>query len=166
MPVVLLGALKYILIAIIWLIFIFAIRAVWLETKRQVRTTVATKLVPVAEPRQGASAPAGNPPEQVASGTGSAVFFAVEGPYSGHTFRVSPPAVIGRDGSCDIGLANDNFVSTKHAQVTKERRHLIVTDLGSRNGTLVNGDPVTGEMRITKGDIIQIGKTALKVVSI
>ncbi len=166
MPVILLGALKYILIAIIWLIFIFAIRAVWLETKRQVRTTVTTKMVPVAESRPSAQSPVAPSPDQVASGVGSTVFFAIEGPYSGHTFHLTPPAVIGRDLNCEVGLGNDNFVSSKHAQITKERRHLIVADLGSRNGTLVNGDPVTGEMRITKGDIIQIGKTALKVVSI
>jgi len=42
---------------------------------------------------------------------------------------------------------------------------VIVMDLGSRNGTFVNGDPVQAPMRVTKGDVIQLGKTALKVVA-
>ena len=45
MPLLLLSALKYVLIALIWLFFLFAIRAVWRETRRQARTTVSTNLV-------------------------------------------------------------------------------------------------------------------------
>jgi pSer/pThr/pTyr-binding forkhead associated (FHA) protein len=42
---------------------------------------------------------------------------------------------------------------------------LVVADLGSRNGTFVNGDLLEAPMRVTKGDVIQLGKTAMKVVA-
>ena len=159
MPLLLLSALKYILIGLIWLFFIFAIRAVWRETRKQVRTTVSTNPVtvpveekPVREPNQH-------------SAKGSASVFVVEGPYAGITFDVTTPAIIGRDPSCQIVLTKDSFVSQKHAEIYPERRHLLVSDLGSRNGTLVNGDPIDSPIRVSKGDVIQIGKTALRVVA-
>jgi hypothetical protein len=154
MPLVLLGLLKYVLIAIIWLFFIFAFGSVYRETRRAVRTTVEAKLVPTAgveEPRSG-SEPA------------NAMLLAIEGPYTGQTFRFATPAVIGRDSSCQICLSKDNYVSAKHAELTRSKRALVVSDLGSRNGTLVNGDKVQVPTKITKGDVVQVGQSALRVV--
>ncbi|WP_298445908.1 FHA domain-containing protein [Ferrimicrobium sp.] len=161
MPLLLLSALKYVLIVLIWLFFLFAMRAVWRETRRQVRTTVATNLVavPMNEPS----------PKVVPVGThpikSQGKVLALEGPYAGKTFTFETPALLGRDAGCSIVLAEDAFVSQRHAEIYLERRHVIVMDLGSKNGTFVNGDPVEAPMRITKGDVIQLGKTALKVVA-
>jgi hypothetical protein len=161
MPLLLLSALKYVLIALIWLFFLFAMRAVWRETRKQVRTTVATNpvVVPANEPA----------PKQVAAGThpqkGSGKALVLEGPYAGRTFTYETPAIVGRDSKCSIVLSEDTFVSQRHAEIYLDRRHLVVVDLGSRNGTFVNGDPIDGPMRIAKGDVIQLGKTALKVVA-
>lgn len=161
MPLLLLSALKYVLIALIWLFFLFAIRAVWRETRRQARTTVSTNLVAVPS-----NEPTAKP---VAVGThlekGSGKLLVLEGPYSGRSFTFETPALVGRDPSCSIVLSEDTFVSQRHAEIYIDRRHIIVVDLGSRNGTFVNGDPIDAPMRITKGDVIQLGKTAMKVVA-
>ncbi|MGC9156267.1 MAG: FHA domain-containing protein [Ferrimicrobium sp.] len=161
MPLLLLSALKYALIALIWLFFLFAMRAVWRETRRQARTTVATNLVavPLNEPAPRVSAVGTHPAKSAGK------VLALEGPYTGKTFTFETPALIGRDAGCSIVLAEDTFVSQRHAEIYLERRHVIVMDLGSRNGTFVNGDPVQAPMRVTKGDVIQLGKTALKVVA-
>ena len=89
----------------------------------------------------------------------------LEGPYSGRSFTFETPSLIGRDPGCSIVLAEDSFVSQRHAEIYLDRRHLVVADLGSRNGTFVNGDQLEAPMRVTKGDVIQLGKTAMKVVA-
>ena len=161
MPLLLLSALKYVLIALIWLFFLFAMRAVWRETRRQARTTVSTNLVavPINEPTLNA----------VTVGThkqkGSGKVLVLEGPYSGKTFTFETPALVGRDSGCSIVLSEDTFVSQRHAEIYLDRRHIIVADLGSRNGTFVNGDQIDAPMRVAKGDVIQLGKTALKIVA-
>jgi hypothetical protein len=161
MPLLLLSALKYVLIALIWLFFLFAMRAVWRETRRQARTTVATNLV---------SVPMNEPVSKLVSvGTHadktSGKLLVLEGPYAGRSFVFETPSLVGRDKACSIALAEDSFVSQRHAEIYLDRRHLVVADLGSRNGTFVNGDLLEAPMRVTKGDVIQLGKTAMKVVA-
>ncbi len=72
------------------------------------------------------------------------------------------PAVItmGRLPECAIVLDDPN-VSRRHAQVRREGDAVLVVDLGSTNGTRVNGVPVR-EHRLAPGDVISVGKTALR----
>lgn len=63
--------------------------------------------------------------------------------------------VIGRQDDCDIAL-DDRKVSRQHACIRREREGYVLTDLHSKNGTFVNGDPVSGEQPLQDGDIIQI----------
>lgn len=68
----------------------------------------------------------------------------VGGPVAGTLHRLDGrPVVIGRHQSCDVALA-DPTVSTHHARLEHDGDGLVVTDLGSHNGTWIDGRAVTG----------------------
>jgi pSer/pThr/pTyr-binding forkhead associated (FHA) protein len=84
----------------------------------------------------------------------------------GQTFEVgSAPLTIGRSEGNVIALPTDEFVSARHARVEPLRDGLWVVDLGSRNGTFLNGAPVDGRERLAQGDVLRIGDTELRVAS-
>jgi FHA domain-containing protein len=70
------------------------------------------------------------------------------------------PAVIGRLSSCDIYLSDHN-VSRRHAELRSEGGTWSISDLGSTNGTEVNGS-VVGEAELKDGDLIVVGSTTLR----
>jgi signal transduction histidine kinase len=89
---------------------------------------------------------------------------AVMGPQVGTVFRLgSRPVVIGRDDQADIGMSGSD-VSWHHAQIAWHGSHYVLTDLGSRNGTAVNGVPIV-EHSLAVGDRIRIGATAILLLS-
>ena len=71
------------------------------------------------------------------------------------------PIRIGRAPECELVL-KDSRVSRRHARLHARDGLLVLTDLGSTNGTLVNGNRVT-ELVLGAGDRIQIGETSLVV---
>jgi hypothetical protein len=76
----------------------------------------------------------------------------------------SPPhAVLGQSSSCAIKLS-DPHVSRRHIALTATPTHVLLMDLGSRNGTRVNGVLVR-EARLYGGETIHIGRTVLAVES-
>jgi len=78
----------------------------------------------------------------------------------GHRIAVGDtPVVIGRLPECDIVL-NDPNVSRRHAEVFRQGRDVVVRDLGSTNGTKVNGSPVSTVV-VVNGDEIFIGASRL-----
>jgi hypothetical protein len=70
------------------------------------------------------------------------------------------PVVIGRLSSCDIPLG-DPQVSRRHAEVRRDPEGFTVFDLGSTNGTVVNGSPVR-ERRLADGDELRIGSATIR----
>lgn len=73
------------------------------------------------------------------------------------------PVVIGRLSSCDISLG-DPQVSRRHAEVRRDAEGFCVFDLGSTNGTAVNGAPVR-ERRLSDGDELRIGSATIRFES-
>ena len=69
----------------------------------------------------------------------------------------------GRLVTCDVSIDHE-AVSRKHATVRRTGDQIVVTDLGSRNKTLVNGQPIDSPRRLTAGDVITVG-TATAVVA-
>jgi hypothetical protein len=79
--------------------------------------------------------------------------------------RVRPPVEIGR--SKDAGVAvNDPEVSRQHARLSSYDGVVYVEDLGSRNGTFLNGRRVTEAIEVREGDEIDVGTTRLVVTSV
>ena len=84
----------------------------------------------------------------------------IQGPDHGRTFDLDgATSVIGRDPACDVAL-RDPGVSRHHARLELLSGHQILKDLGSSNGTFVNGVRVA-EASIQPGDQIRVGNTLL-----
>jgi signal transduction histidine kinase len=78
------------------------------------------------------------------------------------TYELGQTTVIGRGRDCTIVLARDGLVSRAHAELNHGPEGLWLTDLGSQNGTFVNGERVQ-HARLRQGDILMIGQTRLAV---
>ena len=73
----------------------------------------------------------------------------------------TPSAVIfGETGSC-VARNEDGKISRNHARLDPVRSTYILTDLGSANGTFVNGVRITQPVRLRDGDLLQVGDTQL-----
>jgi pSer/pThr/pTyr-binding forkhead associated (FHA) protein len=81
----------------------------------------------------------------------------------GSTVELKVPTRLGRGGENAIRLDGDDFVSTRHALLEPRPDGLWVEDVGSTNGTYVNGARVTTARLLTPGDIVRIGQTDLRV---
>lgn len=78
---------------------------------------------------------------------------------------VGPSFKIGRGETCHL-RPNSELVSREHAEFVITNDKVTIRDLGSRNGTLVNGKALTSVMELHNGDLVQIGKLtfALQIV--
>ncbi len=86
-----------------------------------------------------------------------------EGAGAGSEHRVDGELILGREqGSADLVIP-DPGVSRRHARVLTENGALILEDLGSSNGTYVNGERIAGAVELAAGDEIQLGGTILGV---
>jgi FHA domain-containing protein len=77
----------------------------------------------------------------------------------------SSALTIGRGGSNDLVLDGDEFASTRHARVEPRGDGVWVEDLGSTNGTYVNGAKLTRPRRLAPGDLLRVGETELRFES-
>jgi hypothetical protein len=69
---------------------------------------------------------------------------------------------VGRGSGNDIPISADEYASSRHARFEPRRDGLYVEDVGSTNGTFVNGIRVTRERKLTPGDIVRVGQTDLR----
>lgn len=99
----------------------------------------------------------------------------VEGPSVALTFKsgarrgelvrlvLAPSALIGRSGGCALALRDDDEVSAQHARLTAQAGRILLADVGSTNGTLLNGVPLTAPTPLHDGDVVRVGQTELHV---
>ena len=80
----------------------------------------------------------------------------------GLRFTVRDVTVIGRSGDADIQI-DDPYASDYHLRLALQEGRVTVHDLGSTNGTYVNGRRVTVPVPLNKGDAVQVGKTIMEV---
>lgn len=86
-----------------------------------------------------------------------------EGPNAGRCYPLANGEItIGRQQGHTITLVDD-LVSRNHARIAAERGQGIVTDLGSTNGTFLNGKQVEGSHPLRPGDRLQIGAAVFHV---
>ena len=79
--------------------------------------------------------------------------------------RDGPPSLtVGRDADNDVELGGGNHpsVSSHHCRFERRGEALVVEDLGSSNGTLVNGEAIAGATRLALGDVVRLGSVGPK----
>ena len=82
---------------------------------------------------------------------------------SGEDFELnSAQLTIGRGNQNDIAIGTDEYASARHARFEPRQDGVWVQDLGSTNGTFLNGTRLDRPRRLTRGDIIRIGETDLR----
>ena len=89
----------------------------------------------------------------------------ISGKYQGGEFplKMDREIIIGRSSDLDIVLVED-MVSRKHAKIYTHNGQVIIQDLGSTNGTFVNGEKIK-RVRLREGDRILIGTSIIKLVT-
>jgi hypothetical protein len=74
----------------------------------------------------------------------------------------SAQLTIGRGGQNDIAIRSDEYASARHARFEPRQDGVWVQDLGSTNGTYLNGARLEHPRRLTQGDIVRVGETDLR----
>jgi pSer/pThr/pTyr-binding forkhead associated (FHA) protein len=171
----LLGILKYVLLALLYLFFARVLWAVWSEVRGPrpgvvIPQTAHVSVAPT-DPTVAASSPAapevkpGRRAVRAPRGRrGNVGRFVVIEPKStrGSTFALGDEITIGRAAMSTIGMPDDSFVSQLHARVYREAGLTMIEDLGSTNGTYLNGKRLTAPEHVTKGDRVQVGSTVFE----
>jgi pSer/pThr/pTyr-binding forkhead associated (FHA) protein len=151
-PENLLGLLKLCLLALLYLFFLRVLWAVWAEVRgpRPAKTNGSSG--------KGRSWGRGR--------GGPATRLVVDKPATqkGAVFDIGPEVTVGRAAGCHIALPDDTFVSQLHARVFERSGQVYVEDLGSTNGTYINGHRVSAPTPVHKGDSLQVGSTVLEAV--
>jgi hypothetical protein len=89
----------------------------------------------------------GQPKLRVQAGAGLA---------AGSAYDLTQGALLGRGDQADIRL-EDGFASSRHARLIPQGDVMVLEDLGSTNGTYLNGEPLRGPQPLHAGDRIRIG---------
>lgn len=159
MPESVLTILKFCFLALLYLFLFRVVRVVVKEMRAPApvpeQPAMPRSAVPVAA-SQAAKAPKGRGPGHLRILEPAA--------RHGERFALTDELTVGRGGGCGIVLADDSFVSTVHARVFRRDGAVYVEDLGSRNGTLLNGEQVVHAAQLRRGDHVQFGQTVAEAV--
>jgi hypothetical protein len=74
----------------------------------------------------------------------------------------SAQLTIGRGGQNDIAIRTDEYASARHARFEPRQDGVWIQDLGSTNGTYLNGARLDRPRRLSAGDIVRVGETDLR----
>ncbi len=89
------------------------------------------------------------------AGADQPVLIGQSGPLNGERWVIEGELVLGRDASCDI-IISDRQVSRFHARVSRTEEGVLLEDLGSKNGTFLNGARVEEPMVLSDSDVVQV----------
>jgi hypothetical protein len=162
-----LNILNYALLALLYLFFARVLWAVWSEVRGPRLGVQRPQPAAQAAHRDG-TAPAERPatpvapaPPKVRGKRGTPTRFVVLEPKvrKGAAYPIAGEITLGRAPTCSIGLPDDTFASQLHTRVFHRDGGVWVEDLGSTNGTHVNGGRISVPTQLVVGDRVQIGST-------
>ncbi len=156
MPEGLLTILRLCLLALLYLFLWRVLRVITLELRVE---RLAVPPVGTGSPPPARARPATTDRRR---GGGGRVVVVEPSARAGEAFALGEEETIGRAPGCGIRL-DDTYVSQVHARLYRRDRRLFVEDLGSTNGTFVNGTRIGGPVRLRRGDRLQVGGTVLEV---
>lgn len=169
MPEELLTILKLCLLALLWLFFLRVLRAVWTEVDPpRPATAPATGSVPAVTPTgRAAKSQRGKGAKRQSRSrrkpTVASRLVVVEPPTrAGTEYALDGELTVGRAPGCSI-VFDEQYVSQVHARIFTREGAAFTEDLGSTNGTWVNGARAVGQMPVRPGDRIQIGNVVMEV---
>jgi pSer/pThr/pTyr-binding forkhead associated (FHA) protein len=93
---------------------------------------------------------------------GSSVLFVRSESQQGREFEINDVVVMGRSAETDV-VIDDPYASEFHLRLVAKESGMTLHDLGSTNGTYVNGRRATAPTDLRRGDTIQVGKTVMEV---
>jgi pSer/pThr/pTyr-binding forkhead associated (FHA) protein len=145
----LLQILRYFLLALLWLFFLYAARTVIVDVRRGRREAATAReddnndapaqardfRLRIVEPRQR----------------------------HGEVTRISNEVTLGRSPTCSVSLDDDAFVSSVHARIFVLDGEAYLEDLNSKNGTYLNEEPVTAPTQLERGDLVRVGDTIFEL---
>jgi hypothetical protein len=144
-------ALKFGFLAVLYLFLLWVARSAMRDLRRYEGSSVAE---PVEAPNPVRSRRAG--PDLRAGVSPRLEVVAAMGHEPGTTFAVGEGATLGRSNGADIRV-DDPFASSAHARIFSRGDFLYVEDMGSTNGTYLNGRQLRTAERLKMADVIRIG---------
>ena len=144
-----LRALEFGIILLLWLFFMWVVRAVWVEVrplKRKRRRGRDVDPVVDGKRRRALRLHVIRPDDQ-----------------SGRVYDVGEEVTVGRAPGCGVPIDYDSYASNLHARLFRLDGDLWVEDLGSTNGTWVNTVRIEDRTKLQKGDLLQVGGTVFEV---
>ena len=149
--------IKVVFLALLWLFILSAVSVI--------RSDLFGKTVRASDQPQPQELETPPPPPRKAKRQRGQprVFMITQGSQAGLSADLAGGVImIGRGADCQL-ILDDDYVSTRHARVVGSPSGIYVEDLGSTNGTYVNGQRITAPTTITLADTVRIGKTMLRL---
>jgi hypothetical protein len=151
--------LKFGFLAVLYLFLLWIARSALRDLRRGEDAAPAGAGAVAAPPRGGHAAIDGDglPPDL----SPRLEVVAAKGHEPGHVFPIRGGARLGRSDAADVRI-DDSFASASHARLYPSGQGVFIEDLGSTNGTYVNGRKVTRPLLLQGDDTVQIGDTELR----
>jgi hypothetical protein len=171
-----LSILNYALLALLYLFFARVLWAVWSEVRgprpgnvrpqpatatASARSATGDATAPHPRPPIPAQAPDPTPAKGLRGRRTVPTRLMVLQPKvrKGSSYPIGSELTLGRAASCSIGLPDDTYASQLHARVFHRDGQMWVEDIGSTNGTHLNGARLTAAAPLNIGDRVQVGST-------
>jgi hypothetical protein len=144
-------ALKFGFLLVLYLFLLWVVRSAMRDLSRYERAPAAEPVEPPSRRREESALPnlrAGVSPHLTV--------VAAMGHQPGTTFDVGDGATMGRSDGAQIRV-DDPFASSAHARIFPRGEYMYLEDMGSTNGTFLNGRHVKATERLKMADVIRIG---------
>ncbi|HXW38545.1 MAG TPA: FHA domain-containing protein [Acidimicrobiales bacterium] len=147
-----LRTLEYGVIILLWLFFMWVVRAVWVEVRPLKRRRRRDR----------------KRPDPVTDGKRSRrkrLQLHVIRPedHAGRVYEIADEVTVGRAPGCGVSIDYDAYSSNLHARLFRLDGELWAEDLNSTNGTWVNAERIAERTKLRKGDLLQVGGTVFEV---
>jgi pSer/pThr/pTyr-binding forkhead associated (FHA) protein len=169
LPVAVVFLLRVVVLVLLWGFVVAAVVAVRHDVfgtrPRKMRSSPApVPAIPAPSPVPATpAAPTPKPKSRRGGKTAPSKVVIVEGSGKGTTVALSSlPVTIGRDGNSSI-VIDDDYASSKHARLVPQGPTWQLEDLGSTNGTVLDGSKVSTAVTVYAGERITIGRTVLEL---
>jgi FHA domain len=144
-------ALKFGFLAVLYLFLLWVARSAMKDLSRGTEAAAAEPVEPPSPRRRGSSVP-----DLRAAVAPRLIVVAAMGHEPGTTFELNGGATMGRSDNAEIRV-DDPFASSAHARIFPRGDFMYVEDMGSTNGTYLNGRQLRTAERLKVADVIRIG---------